>query len=136
MVTAEELYERLNPCLTECGLVVLKPGLFQMDGVYYARSIGGIFSLRVNGMKFHFGNPFSSFYSGEGIIKTGSTKESVVKYIDWVLNSSDERALWIRDIIESGGLKGKSIVYYKELGEPSHANALDYLINQYTFKRI
>ena len=28
-------------------------------------------------------------------------------------------------------LKGKQILYYDELGEPSHATALDYLINEY-----
>ena len=30
-------------------------------------------------------------------------------------------------------MKGKPILYYKELGEPSHATALDYLINKYNW---
>jgi hypothetical protein len=53
------------------------------------------------------------------------------KYIDWVLNSKDARAKWIREQLKSGNLKGKQILYYTELNEPSHATALDYLINKY-----
>ena len=40
-----------------------------------------------------------------------------------------ERRDWIRKQLKSGELKDKPIFYYKELGEPSHATALDYLIN-------
>jgi len=65
------------------------------------------------------------------LIKTSSTKESVEKYIDWVINSQDSRAKWIREKLQTGELKNKPILYYKELGEPSHATALDYLINKY-----
>jgi hypothetical protein len=32
-------------------------------------------------------------------------------------------------------LKGKKIVYYQELGQPSHATALDYLINKYDWSK-
>jgi len=42
---------------------------------------------------------------------------------------------WIRKQLESGKLKGKPILYYKELGEPSHATALDYLINKYDWNK-
>ncbi|MGV2431818.1 UNVERIFIED_CONTAM: hypothetical protein QOZ17_28980, partial [Pseudomonas aeruginosa] len=56
-------------------------------------------------------------------------------YIDWVLAETTvynpEQHAWIREQLKSGNLKGKQIVYYKELGEPSHATALDYLINKY-----
>jgi hypothetical protein len=49
-------------------------------------------------------------------------------YKNKIYNSLDE----IRIVIsKEKSLKGKPIVYYKELGEPSHANALDYLINEY-----
>lgn len=41
------------------------------------------------------------------------------------------RSQWIREQLKSGKHKGKVILYYKELGEPSHATALDYLINKY-----
>jgi len=110
--------------------VILK-SVYQQAGINFAKSIGGIFSLRVNNSNKHFGNPFSSVPSeiAKGLIATKSTKESVEKYIGWVLFSNEERAKWIREQIKSGNLKNKPIIYYKELGEPSHATALDYLIN-------
>lgn len=119
---------------TATGNVVIK-GVYQQEGVQYAKSIGGVFSLRVNNSNKHFGNPFSSVQSeiDKGLTATKSTKESVEKYIDWVINSQDERAIWIKEQLKSGILKGKPIVYYKELGEPSHATALDYLINKYNW---
>ena len=43
------------------------------------------------------------------------------------------RSEWIREQLKSGKHKGKPILYYKELGEPSHATALDYLINKYNW---
>lgn len=96
-----------------------------------------IISTRIPNSTEHFGNPFSSdarvLANNPELIKTNSTKESVEKYIDWVINSQDTRAKWIREQIKSGGLKGKQILYYTELNEPSHANALDYLINEYVW---
>jgi predicted NAD-dependent protein-ADP-ribosyltransferase YbiA (DUF1768 family) len=133
--TPEQIYSKLGD-KTESNNVTIKP-VYQKKGVEYARSIGGVFSLRLTGSEKHFGNPFSSdkrLVEKDGLIETSSTKESVVRYIDWVLNSNDQRAQWIRSEIESGRHKSKPIVYYKELGEPSHATALDYLINQHDFK--
>jgi ribA/ribD-fused uncharacterized protein len=111
--------------------------VYQQEGIQYAKSIGGVFSLRVNNSEKHFGNPFSSVPAeiAKGLIATKSTKESVEKYIDWVINSKEERAKWVREQLKSGILKGKPIVYYKELGEPSHATALDYLINKYDWNK-
>lgn len=81
----------------------------------------------------HFGNPFSHderiIAKVPGLIKTKNTKEAVERYIDWVINAKDARAAWIRKQINSGLLKNKPILYYTELGEPSHATALDWLIN-------
>lgn len=38
----------------------------------------------------------------------------------------------IKDVIfKEISLKNKQILYYKDLGEPSHATALDFLINKY-----
>ena len=92
-----------------------------------------IISTRIKNSNKHFGNPFSHDPAGktQGLIKTENIKEAVEKYIDWVINSQDTRAEWIREKLKSGELKDKSILYYKELGEPSHATALDYLINKY-----
>ena len=98
---------------------------------------GSLFSLRRKKGNKHFGNPFSSVKSlveRDNLIPTKSTKESVVRYIDWVLNSQDERAVWVRNELSSGKYKGKPIIYYDaKLNEPSHANALDYLVNTYTW---
>jgi len=129
----QTIYEKL-PTKTESGNVVLK-SVYQEEGKQYANSIGGEFSMRVDNSKKHFGNPFSSVPAEikKGLIPTKSTRESVEKYIDWVINSKDSRAEWIREILKGGTLKGKPIVYYKELNEPSHANALDYLINKYNW---
>lgn len=133
-VVTDTIYSKLGN-KTESGNVVIK-SVYQQKGIEYARSIGGVFSLRVNNYEKHFGNPFSSIQSEieKGLIPTKSTKESVEKYIDWVVNSPDDRAEWIRNVLKSGTLKGKPIVYYKELGQPSHATALDYLINKYDWE--
>ena len=136
-LTAEDIYNQLGN-KTESEHVVIKP-VYQRAGVAYAKSIGGVFSMRVNDMKMHFGNPYSHVPKeiAKGLIATKDTKESVVKYIDWVINSSDERAAWVREQLKSGVLKGRKIVYYQALKdkngnpEPSHATALDYLINKY-----
>ena len=127
----QDIYNNL-PEKTVSSNVIIE-SVYGQNGVKRAREINGVFSLRTDG-KYHFGNPFSSdehLVKRDGLTLTNSTKESVERYIDWVINSSDERAVWIRDTLKSGKLKGKPIIYYKELGEPSHANALDYLINQY-----
>lgn len=127
----QDIYNNL-PKKTVSSNVIIE-SVYGQNGVKRAREINGVFSLRTDG-KYHFGNPFSSdkrLVKRDGLVQTNSVKESVERYIDWVINSSDERAVWIRDTLKSGKLKGKPIIYYKELGEPSHANALDYLINQY-----
>lgn len=127
----QDIYNNL-PKKTVSSNVIIE-SVYGQNGVKRAREINGVFSLRTDG-KHHFGNPFSSdkrLVKRDGLTLTNSIKESVERYIEWVINSSDERAVWIRDTLKSGKLKGKPIIYYKELGEPSHANALDYLINQY-----
>lgn len=128
---ASKIYSKLGTKTKTDNIII--ESVYGQNGVKRAREINGVFSLRTDG-KYHFGNPFSSdkrLVKRDGLTLTNSVKESVERYIEWVINSSDERAVWIRDTLKSGKLKGKSIIYYKELGEPSHANALDYLINQY-----
>lgn len=128
---ASKIYSKLGTKTKTDNIII--ESVYGQNGVKRAREINGVFSLRTDG-KYHFGNPFSSdkrLVKRDGLVQTNSVKESVERYIDWVINSSDERAVWIREILKSGKLKGKPIIYYKELGEPSHANALDYLINQY-----
>lgn len=68
---------------------------------------------------------------------TKDTKESVEKYINSIINPEQsnwpEHYRWIQRQVKSGNLKNIPILYYKDLGEPSHADALDYLINHYSF---
>lgn len=104
-------------------------------------SVVHIISTRIPNTNEHFGNPFSSDPRGkmQGLIKTDSVKESVQNYIDWLVTDKfkdvkPEQREWILSKITTGELKGKPILYYKELGEPSHATALDYLINKYDWK--
>jgi len=68
--------------------IIIK-SVYQQEGVAYAKSIDGIFSMRVNNSEKHFGNPFSpvSAEIEKGLIATKSTKEAVEKYIDWILNN-------------------------------------------------
>jgi hypothetical protein len=100
-----------------------------------------IISTRIKNSNEHFGNPFSHDPAGktQGLIKTKTIKEAVEKFTDWVLSETTtiqpERHSWIREQLKSGKLKGLPILYYKELGEPSHATALDYLINEYNWKQ-
>ncbi len=85
----------------------------------------------------HFGNPFgTSKTSKYDLIPTNSVKEAVQGFIDWLTtnkysNVEPERREWILNQLKAGTLKGKPVYYYKELGEPSHATALDYLINKH-----
>lgn len=129
----ESIYSQL-PSKTVSGNVV-KQSWTNLKAATKAIYNKGIISTRIPNTGEHFGNPYSSdakvLAKNPQLIRTNSTKESVEKYIDWVINSQDKRAKWIREQLESGNLKGKPIFYYAELNEPSHANALDYLINQY-----
>ena len=133
--TPNQIYNKLGSKTKEENVVI--KSIYQTAGIQYAKSIGGVFSLRVNGTNNQFGNPFSNVESEiqKGLIRTKSTKESVEKYIEWILSPATtikpEQHKFIREWLQSGKLKGKPIVYYKELGEPSHATALDYLINKY-----
>ncbi|MCB1712490.1 MAG: hypothetical protein KDH96_08465, partial [Candidatus Riesia sp.] len=128
-----DIYNKL-PDTTISGNVV-KESWAILKNATKAISDKGVISTRIHNSTEHFGNPFSSdarvLANNSELTETSSTKESVEKYIDWVINSQDTRAKWVREQLKSGNLKGKPILYYTELNEPSHANALDYLINQY-----
>lgn len=73
-----------------------------------------------------FENPFH-------VNTNATTKENVENFIQFVINGSSSQAKWIKEQILSGKFKGKPIYYgntraAKE-GVPSHATALDWLIN-------
>jgi len=132
---AEEVYSKLGK-VTKSEHVVIKPW-GELKDATKAITPQGIVSTRIPNTNKHFGNPFSHDPAGktQGLIKTETIKEAVEKFTDWVINSKDERANWIREQLKSGELKDKPILYYKELGEPSHATALDYLINKYNWDK-
>lgn len=136
-VYIEEGFNESNK--TQQNNIVIK-SIYQQAGIDYAESIDGIFSLRVDSKPDeHFGNPFTgSGKIGKGVIKAfDSIPEAVQAYKDWLTTDKyDEqfpellkRKKWIFNQIQSGKLKNKPIVYYKELNELSHANILDELIN-------
>jgi len=68
-----------------------------------------------------------------GLYKTNTVKEAVEEFIAWMVGEKhtdklqDYRQAIIDRIPE---LKGDQILYYKDIKEPSHATALDYLINK------
>ena len=132
-VQASEIYNKLGNKTVSNNVKIVQT--YQQAGVNYATKNNAIFSLRVNGSEQHFGNPFSSVKAeiDKGLTAVSTTKEAVEGYIAWVINSNQPRAKWIRKQLKSGELKNKNIIYYKELGEPSHATALDYLINNYNW---
>jgi hypothetical protein len=104
-----------------------------------AKDKGRVYTMEVDSDVKSFSNPWASF-DRAGTIKTSSTKQSVQNYIDWLttdkfINIKPERRAFILDILKSGKLKGKQLQYYAELKEPSHATALDYLINKYDWSQ-
>jgi len=217
---AQKIYSALGN-KTIAGKVVLKP-LSELSNKGGILPDGNINALRNSKSNEHFGNPYDS-KDTSGTIRTASTKESVERFINWVLNGdfvkqsrkvNDQdiamfnsyvakskklpteffttnstfkefynnetgrrekapqtslwmindnnrydlidqvtgevyisdvdlrngyqyeevqpaRRQWIRNQLKSGELKNKDILYYTELNEPSHATALDYLINKY-----
>jgi exodeoxyribonuclease-5 len=103
-----------------------------------AQDNGRVYSMETDS-DLSFSNPWAHFKRGD-TIKTASTKEAVQNYIDWLTTDKfkdikPERREWILNQLKSGSLKGKAIQYYTELNEPSHATALDYLINKYDWSK-
>jgi hypothetical protein len=133
----EDIYSKLGNKTQSENVVIVKWDLLKDSKKAIAAE--AIISTRIKNSNEHFGNPFSSdervLKQNSTLIKTNSTKESVEKYIDWVINSNESRAKWIREQLNSGELKDEQILYYTELNEPSHATALDYLINKYDWSK-
>lgn len=77
------------------------------------------------------GNPFGPAAQ----ITTGTDGEAVTRFLNWLEGTGDTdvmqdyRNALLAKVPE---LKGKTIFYYKDLGRPSHATALDYFLNKPT----
>ena len=82
------------------------------------------------------GNPWS--HAGYSLYKSNTVKDAVKDFTSWLTGEKhtdklqDYRQAIINKIPE---LKNSPIYYYKELGQPSHATALDYLINKYDWNK-
>lgn len=132
-----KIYNQLGPKTVNSGSRVKIVSIYGRKGIQKAKELGGIFSLRVADMKTHLGNPYSShtrLVQQGNLFPVESTKDAVIAYICWVLFSHSERAIIIRSWLRTGILKDKPIIYYKELGEPSHATALEWLIDNCSVK--
>jgi hypothetical protein len=151
MVEEEQVVYSMLGSKTKSENVVIKPWN-ELKNATRAITPEGIVSTRVkDNYTAHFGNPFTHdkklIGKGAKLILTNSTRESVQRYIKWILTGEtgeyvfdstmpdpadlDETRDWIVEELKSGIHKGKPILYYAELGQPSHATALDYLINEY-----
>lgn len=76
------------------------------------------------------GNPWNS--RGYSMFKTESAQESVEEFIAWITGEKHTDILqdYRKTILNNAEkLKGKSILYYEDINAPSHATALDYLLN-------
>ena len=88
-IAKTSIYDQLGN-KTASNNVIIYP-IYQERGVQYAKTINGIFALRVNNSQKHFGNPFTSIPAEitKGLVATKSTKESVKRYINWILNGAN-----------------------------------------------
>ena len=130
-VSGEDLYNRLGSKTQSEHVKIVKWG-----DLKYAQSPidvnGNIISTRILGGTIEsFGNTFTPDprLARPGMTLVSDTKTAVSSYIQAVLYSDDPHYKWIREQCKSGALKGRNILYYTELNEPSHATALDFLIN-------
>lgn len=124
--TATSIYEKLG----ESKRIILRPW-YGRKGAEQAKAKGYVYTMRVPGMKYHLGNPYTPDTKLQGLFQVPTVKEAVIAYIAWVLFSYEERAMQIRIWLSQGAMKGKTLVYYKDLGEPSHAHALEWLIDNW-----
>lgn len=123
---------------TATGNVKVLPGV-QAAKEYVRKTANAVYTLRLNNNK-HYGNPFTHLDLSRtrgAVLQLPTVADAVQAYRDWLTTDKydgrfgpelDARKQWI--LSQLPGLKGKELVYYKELNEPSHANVLDELVRQ------
>jgi len=157
VISPNEIYSQLGNKTKSENIKIIPWGVLKEEKKVFTND--GIVTTRIDTQNFmpgssaqHFGNPFTSNKKLRYLIQTNSTKESVEKYINWIITGEtgvyffgendvdpvdlDMQRDWIVSQLKSGKLKGEPLLYYKELGEPSHATALDYLINKYDWNNL
>jgi len=135
-VNSNDIYSQLENKNVVISNIKTKDGKYDRDAnITEAKANNRVYTMEVVSDVNSFSNPWASF-NRTGTIKTNSTKEAVINYIDWLTTDKfkdvkSKRKAFILDVLKSGKLKGRQLQYYAKLGEPSHATALDYLINKY-----
>ena len=137
--TAENSYEVSTKGITQQYGVSIDPKLKFNYSKWQSNNPTGIVAYRVNFNKYNtpkeaqngrIGNPFS-----EGIGQTNKGVNTVQKFFTWLVTgenfgeakaTEEYRQAIIGKILNS--LESTPILYYKELGRPSHATILGYLI--------
>jgi hypothetical protein len=135
-VNSNDIYSQLENKNVVISNIKTKDGKYDRDAnIKKAKANNRVYTMEVVSDVNSFSNPWASF-NRTGTIKTNTTKEAVINYIDWLTTDKfkdvkPQRKAFILDVLKSSKLKGRQLQYYAELGEPSHATALDYLINKY-----
>lgn len=135
-VNSNDIYSQLENKNVVISNIKTKDGKYDRDAnIKEAKANNRVYTMEMVSDINSFSNPWAHFIR-KGTIKTNTTKEAVINYIDWLTTDKfkdvkPKRKAFILDVLKSGKLKGRQLQYYAELGEPSHATALDYLINKY-----
>jgi len=122
------------PTQSRAGAVV--KNLKGVNAVVAAERRGeGVSTLRKQGVgDAHYGNPFTLQKPQAGEVPVTSVKEAVDRYKAWLAGTADqdvkpEQRDWILSQIDAGALDDQDLLYYTQLNEPSHADALAEFVN-------
>jgi len=82
----------------------------------------------------HYGNPFGDKDSSAAVIMEGSVADRVNAFKSWLNGTAHQevepkRREWILSQISKGKLDGKTLLYYKNLSEASHADVIAEMVN-------
>jgi hypothetical protein len=112
---------------------VPKPNNFwsEIEPAFRKEYPNGLVAFRGKNTDFNIGNPFN--WQSHGVGKATNM------FIDWILTGNNYNEVEVTETLRQDYLskikksKGEKILYYSETGTPTHATALDYLINKYNW---